>query len=151
MSKIQPRNNKDLAPPKCLTGNIVKLNKVVLCSRCNGFGFIEREELYDYHKNDYRTTRENCATCEGDGRMIETTTNLMINSAGDDKNLMPYISFKDIVDPHGYENKWIRYRLDQTDQSLESKYPDLAAVSYDKYDELVEKYRLIELLKKEAS
>lgn len=140
---------KDL--PQYITGSLSRSNKVVLCNRCKGYGFILKEEMTDYHKREYTTTRNECGHCEGDGRMIESTEHLSLNLGRDKVQLMPYISFKEFVDPHGYEDRWLRLRLDMTDRELERKYPDLAAVSYDKYDELVSKYKLIEMLKKEPA
>lgn len=134
--------------PKTITGSMSKSNKVVLCDLCKGYGFFEKEELSDYHKREYSTYRSPCSRCEGDGRMIESTQHMSFNLGGDKVQQIPYISFKDIVDPHGYEDRWFRYRLDMTDLNLERKYPELAAVNYDNYDKLVEYYRTIETLKK---
>jgi hypothetical protein len=82
--------------------------------------------------------------------MIQSTEHLSLNLGRDKVQLMPYISFKEFVDPHGHEDRWLRLRLDMTDRQLEAKYPELAAVNYDNYDRLVEQYRTIELLKKET-
>lgn len=139
---------KDL--PQIVTGSLSRSNTVVLCERCKGFGFKLDEELTDYHKREYTTTRNICSTCEGDGRMIKSTEHISLNLGNDKVHLMPYASFKEFVDPHGYEDRWLRLRLDLTDRELERKYPELAAISYDKYDDLVEKCRLMELLKKET-
>lgn len=132
-----------------ITGSMSRSNKVELCDRCKGYGFFEKEELTDYHKREYSTYRTPCSQCEGDGRMIVSTEHMSFNLGNDKVQKMPYISFKEIVDPHGYQNRWFRYRLDMTDDALERKYPELAAISYDKYDEMVEKYRMIEILKKD--
>lgn len=137
--------------PKTITGSMSRNNRVELCERCKGYGFFEKEELTDYHKREYSTYRTPCSNCEGDGRMIVSTEHMSFNLGNDKVQRMPYISFKEFVDPHGYEDRWFRYRLDLTDRDLERKYPELAAISYDKYDELAEKCRLIELLKKESS
>lgn len=137
--------------PKSITGSVVRKNKVVLCDYCNGFGFRETEELSDYHKREYTTYRSKCSKCEGDGRLIEATEQIKLNLDKDRVSIMPYISFSEFVDPHFHDTRWCRWRLDMTDRELERKYPELAAISYDKYDELVEKYRLIEILKKEEN
>lgn len=134
--------------PKNITGSLSRSNRVILCDWCNGFGFKEREELSDYHKREYTTSRTKCSQCEGDGRMIETIEHLSLNLGNDKRTQMPYASFKDIVDPHGYSSRWGRWRLDKSDPILERKYPELAAVNYDNYDKLVEHYRAIEILKK---
>lgn len=134
--------------PKTITGSMSRSNNVVLCDRCNGYGFFEKEELTDYHKREYSTYRTPCSNCEGDGRMIQSTEHMSFNLGNDKVRKMPYISFKEFVDPHGYEDRWFRYRLDMTDRQLEEKYPELKAVNYDNYDKLVEHYRTIETLKK---
>jgi hypothetical protein len=138
---------KDL--PEVITGSMSRSNKVIICPRCQGYGFQSKEECTSYHKGEYTTSRSHCLHCEGDGRLIETTEHMSFNLGKDKVQTMPYISFKDIVDPHGYENRWFRYRLDLTDRNLEQKYPELAAISYEKYDEMVEKYRTLEMLKKD--
>jgi hypothetical protein len=135
--------------PKTITGSLSRSNTIVLCDRCKGFGFVLDEELSDYHKREYTTTRSKCLRCEGDGRLIKSTEHLSLNIGNDKVTFMPYISFKDFVDPHGYEDRWLRMRLDLTDRQLEEKYPELKAVNYDNYDKLVEHYRTIELLKKD--
>ena len=142
----EPIKLEDL--PKTITGSMYRQNKVVLCDGCKGFGFTLDEELTDYHKREYTTTRSVCTRCEGDGRMIESTESLSLNLGNDKVRLMPYISFKEIVDPHFYDDRWCRWRIDNTDLRLEDKYPELKAVNYDNYDKLVEYYRTIETLKK---
>lgn len=135
--------------PQYISGSLSRSNTVVLCERCKGFGYTLDERLSDYHRREYTTTRSKCRDCEGDGRMIKSTEHISLNLGQDKVHLVPYISFNEFVDPHGHEDRWFRLRLDHTDKALERKYPDLAAISYDKYDEMVEKYRLIELLKKD--
>lgn len=135
--------------PKTITGSMSRSNKIILCDRCKGYGFFEKEELIDYHKREYGTYRTPCSNCEGDGRMIESTEHLSFNLGNDHVRIMPYISFKEFVDPHFYDDRWFRYRLDLSDKALENKYPKLAAISYEKYDEMVEKYRTLEALKKD--
>lgn len=135
--------------PQTITGSLSRSNKVVLCDRCKGYGFQTKEECTDYHKGEYETSRWPCRHCEGDGRMIKSTEHISLNLGNDKVQYMPYASFKDFVDPHGYEDRWLRMRLDRTDRELERKYPELAAVNYDNYDKLVEYYRTIEILKKE--
>ena len=134
---------------KYISGSMSRSNKVELCDRCHGYGFFEKDEMTDYHKREYSTYRTPCSNCEGDGRMIISTEHMSFNLGNDKVQKMPYISFKEFVDPHGYEDRWFRYRLDMSDQGLENKYPELAAVNYDNYDKLVEHYRTIETLKKD--
>ena len=142
----EPIKLEDL--PDTITGSMYRQNTVVLCERCKGHGFIIDEKLTDYHKGEYTTTRSECRKCEGDGRMIKCTEHLSLNIGNDDVKLVPYVSWKDIIDPHFYDDRWGRWRLDMTDRGLEEKYPELKAVNYDNYDKLVEHYRTIETLKK---
>jgi hypothetical protein len=135
--------------PQTITGSMSINNRVELCDRCKGYGFFEKDELTDYHKREYSTYRTPCSACEGDGRMIVSTEHMSFNLGNDKVTKMPYASFKEFVDPHFYDDRWFRYRLDMTDRALEDKYPDLKAVNYDTYDKLVEHYRTIELLKKD--
>lgn len=135
--------------PKTITGSMYRQNKVILCDRCKGFGFTLDERFSDYHKGEYITTRNTCKTCDGDGRMIECTEHLSLNLGGPKINKVSYAFYKDIVDPHFYDDHWVRFRLDMTDRQLEEKYPELKAVNYDNYDRLVAYYRTIEILKKE--
>lgn len=134
--------------PKHISGTIRRTNEIVLCTHCNGFGFIEKE-AHDYHKRETNTFHVKCSTCEGDGRMIKSTDQFVLDLNRDKIELMPYPSFKEFVDPYGSDTRRITFRLDKTDNSLEKKYPELAAVNYDNYDRLVEHYRVIETLKKE--
>lgn len=47
--------------------------KIVICESCRGTGLIQRRELEDYHRNEYRTWTEPCPICEGHGRVLEKT------------------------------------------------------------------------------
>ena len=134
--------------PKTITGSMYRQNKVILCDRCKGFGFTLDEELSDYHKREYTTTRNICKTCDGDGRMIECTEHFSLNIGNPTVNKVSYDFYKNIIDPHFYDDRWCRWRIDNTDLRLEDKYPELKAVNYDNYDKLVEYYRTIEALKK---
>lgn len=137
--------------PKFITGLIVREHETILCDKCNGIGTYTTEEMVDYHKREYETIRHSCSKCKGDGRLIVTKEYLKIDRWPDKTQVMPYVDFHDIVEPHKRESRWFKTRLDLTDHRLESKYPELAAVSYDKYDELVKKCELMEMLKKESA
>lgn len=47
---------------------------VILCSKCEGAGYIRRSELMDYHKGEYDEWIDKCYSCEGSGRMVEIVT-----------------------------------------------------------------------------
>jgi len=145
----EERKRRELTP-EVITGDTIIKHSVELCDKCKGLGFIEKEELVDYHKRDYVTMRYTCKACEGDGRMIFIQEYLTFNHNPERySRKVPYSYWKDHIDPHLYASRWFRMRPDRRDLQLEAKYPDLAAMSYDKYDDLAEKYRLIEILKKE--
>jgi len=48
-------------------------SEIVICSKCEGKGHLERSELQDYHKGEYRYWDELCSHCEGSGRIITKT------------------------------------------------------------------------------
>lgn len=50
------------------------MKTVELCSKCNGFGYLNREEIEDYHRNTYDRWREHCDFCNGTGRRITEET-----------------------------------------------------------------------------
>ena len=133
--------------PKIITGNIVRTHETILCDKCNGIGTYTKEEMVDYHKREYETVRHSCNKCKGDGRLIVTKEELRIDRWPDKTQVMPYAEFHEFVEPHKHESRWFRMRLDLQDREMERKYPELAAVSYDKYDDLVEKCSLMEMLK----
>jgi hypothetical protein len=61
---------------------------------------------------------------------------------------VPYKDFIENTDPYLTDIKRHRYKIDRRTPALESIYPDLKHLSYENYDELLEKYKLMELLKK---
>jgi hypothetical protein len=130
----QPLTDDDI--PEFITGDIHRSHTVILCDKCNGYGFSEKEELTDYHKREYTTYRSSCSKCEGDGRMIQTEISYTVRLPQAKVETMPYASFKDIVEPHLNESKWFRMRPDFRDYKLERLYPELAELAYHKYDEL---------------
>lgn len=54
--------------------NMNKVNsKVILCMHCEGKGYKIYEELVNYHKGEYETSKYDCTICEGSGRLEEET------------------------------------------------------------------------------
>lgn len=49
-------------------------NKIELCQPCEGKGYIQRDELTDYHRRDYDRIRSTCGYCEGVGRVVAEKT-----------------------------------------------------------------------------
>jgi len=47
--------------------------RVILCHTCVGFGYVEKSELTNYHRGEYDTWDETCATCKGKGRLFQET------------------------------------------------------------------------------
>jgi DnaJ-class molecular chaperone len=52
---------------------MTKTTKIVLCSKCEGWGYTTHEECVDYHKCIYETRKTECIRCNGNGTMIEIT------------------------------------------------------------------------------
>ena len=51
---------------------------IVVCSHCNGSGISERDELTDYHRNDYDYWNVLCSGCDGQGRLVKTRSTFRI-------------------------------------------------------------------------
>lgn len=45
-------------------------DKIVICPRCLGHGYFDREEMTDMQGKDNSTKRQTCACCNGSGRMV---------------------------------------------------------------------------------
>jgi len=106
--------------PQLVTGILVRKNEVILCDDCDGLGVIATED-----KRTHITLRRSCEKCEGDGRLIKTSEYIKFIETTDTTKNIPYTSFKDTVDPHLYEERWFRLKLDNRDYTLENKHPDL--------------------------
>jgi hypothetical protein len=140
----------DDLPPRII-GFMSRTNQIVLCESCNGLGFIERE-TEDYHTRTSTSYVSMCSRCQGDGRLIQTNEKMSFGRSLDEKiDKMPYVSFKDFINPNSVETRNFTYRLDKTDKALEKKYPKLAELNYENYDNLLKHYRVIELLTKEEN
>ena len=48
--------------------------EVILCSSCEGRGYIVGSTMLDYHRGEFSATRISCKTCDETGRMIKKTT-----------------------------------------------------------------------------
>jgi DnaJ-class molecular chaperone len=48
--------------------------EVMLCSSCEGKGYIWGSDLIDYHKREYEAYKVTCKPCGGSGRMVKKTT-----------------------------------------------------------------------------
>ncbi len=125
--------------------DIVERNNVELCPQCNGIGTITREELVDYHRNDYDTIRTPCKFCLGDGRVVVTTKEISFSKPSTTRDVVPYVSFQG----EKFANKRKSYgiKLDLRNKPLERKYPELEQLTYEHYDKLVEQYYALDLLK----
>lgn len=132
--------------PQHISGYITRTNTIVLCGTCHGYGFRKHQDHSKWKETYFQAK---CLVCEGDGRLIQSTDNIILSLPNEKVELLPYASFKDVVDPYGEEIRPVVFRLDKTDKELEKQYPELAAVNYDNYDRLVEQYRVVEILKKE--
>lgn len=131
--------------PKLVSGNIRRVHNVIMCQRCNGTGFVKRESS-DYHTPEYKLKPDVCRKCLGDGRMIATKISYTVNLPKDKIEIMPYASHKDEVEPYLEENMWFQLRPNFRDYELEKKYPELAEITYHKYDELAKVCRSLNKL-----
>lgn len=52
----------------------ISKKQIILCTTCKGDGFLEKSDLIDYHKRDYKITVKFCSSCNGSGRIIEEVT-----------------------------------------------------------------------------
>lgn len=50
------------------------MKEIILCSECEGRGYIYRHELTCYHKGEYDVHLDTCKTCDGKGRLYKITT-----------------------------------------------------------------------------
>ena len=48
--------------------------EIILCNRCRGTGIIYHDDLVDYHKAIYHTTKIRCRECKGSGRLEKEMT-----------------------------------------------------------------------------
>lgn len=136
--------------PNLMTGQLVRSSTLKRCDKCDGLGIIESEELTDYHKREYSTIRKVCKPCEGDGRIVEIKEYIKMDVPNEKIRHVSYAAaLRDKIDPHENDSIWFRMHLDNREYILENKYPDLAAISYEKYDKLIDHYRTIEILKKD--
>jgi hypothetical protein len=133
--------------PDMLTGDVYYKHELIACPVCEGVGYSSRENVYDYFTSEYRTVRYKCEKCNGDGRLIRKTTGIRVHQVKEQVYDMPYSEFKDFVKPFYNEERWFRTRLDRNDDDMNKKYPELAAVKYERYDELLKKYEMFEKLK----
>lgn len=46
--------------------------KIIICEKCQGKGYIEKSRITSYHKGEYNYWNEQCDQCEGSGRTIKT-------------------------------------------------------------------------------
>lgn len=124
----------------------VEHREVILCSRCSGSGSYTEEVCIDYHRDDYKTVRHVCKTCKGDGRMVQTVRKIEVRIS-EERDVQPYVDFDG--DPYSHDSDSIRLIIDKRSRSMEHRYPELEKVSYDNYDKLLEKYKLIDDMKKD--
>lgn len=135
-----------LKVPTIISGNMIRTHTVVLCDRCNGLGYVEKRQLINQRTRDYEISHDPCDQCGGDGRMIEIKTDCVMNLPSKQVVSVPYVSNHQHIDPHYEESVWFRMRIDNRNITLENKYPDLAELAYDRYDELAKVYAALDKL-----
>lgn len=121
---------------------------VKLCISCNGIGSYEKEEMVDYHRNDYKTTRHVCKNCNGDGRVVEYTKMITLSPITDTER-KPYDEHSgNKFEYFEYNSTTHRVKIDNRDRYREQKYPELAALTYEKYDTMLQEIKITEALEK---
>lgn len=126
----------------------INTQTVVLCTRCSGTGSYTTEELADYHKRDYDTVRHKCEACLGDGRLVQTKIELVLDQRGPTVTQTPYAKFKG--DPYKSHAEIYGIKINRRDEWMERKHPELAEITYSKYDSLLEQIRILEALGKDS-
>lgn len=49
------------------------VTEIIICGACDGNGYIEHNELEDYHRGEYRYWNEKCEQCQQSGRVMKST------------------------------------------------------------------------------
>ena len=117
--------------------------EVIICARCNGIGTYTTEELVDYHKGDYETTRHTCIKCKGDGRIVEHTRTIFVRPEKD-VEYIPYTEYQ--------ENKFLynsinhKIKIDNRDTYRENLYSELKEISYENYVKMLTQIKITETL-----
>lgn len=117
--------------------------EVIICARCNGIGTYTTEELVDYHKGDYETTRHTCIKCKGDGRIVEHTRTIFVRPEKD-VEYIPYTEYQE--NKFLYHNKNHKIKIDNRDTYRENLYQDLKELSYENYDKMLTQIKITETL-----
>ncbi len=121
-----------------LHGELVVTYVIETCNMCKGLG-------YGYVEEGKSPSRR-CVRCDGDGRVLKKRSKLELEYA-EDESQVPLTLAGDYQTFRYAQTQTLRYKLDRRDYNLEMKYPELKALSYDRYDEVLKKYQVIEELK----
>lgn len=125
--------------------------EVEVCDLCEGLGYTFREELTDYHKRDYSTFRDLCKRCEGDGRVVVHTISVEVRKI-EEREYIPFKEAEKQGDPFEMYKKGSHQRpkikIDRRCKWRERDHPELAALTYEKYDKLLDEIEMIAKLKR---
>lgn len=125
--------------------DLIEKSDVELCNTCKGLGTYVTEELVDYHKSDYETTRHICNVCNGDGRVVVTTRTVSMRPEKETSRV-PYDTFVGNKFVSNYKSYGIK--IDNRDARMEKNYPELAEITYEKYDEMLKQITINDKLAK---
>lgn len=114
--------------------NYKRYNEIVICNSCSGTGFCTREELVNYHRNDYEYFTDKCERCKGDGRMIKSKEKLSYREY-ERNNEIPYIGNENLTNINEYE--YVKLKIDNRNYRMEQDNPELEALAYEKYDAML--------------
>ena len=51
---------------------------IIICDNCEGSGIIQKSELSNYHKSEYRSWQEVCLSCQGSGRILKNVVTFKV-------------------------------------------------------------------------
>lgn len=78
--------------------------------------------------------------------MVQTVRKIEVR-VSEECDVQPYVDFNG--DPYSHNSDSIRLTIDKRSRTMEHRYPELERLSYDNYDKLLEKYKLIDDMKKD--
>ncbi len=119
-------------------GELIVTYAIEHCKTCDGLGYRYVEEG--------STPSRRCVMCDGDGRVLKKRSKLVVEF-DEDEEQVPLTLSGDYEKMKYFQSQHFRYKLDRRDPNLERKYPELRELSYDRYDEILKKYQVIEELK----
>lgn len=113
-------------------------NCVIHCDRCEGTG-------YRKLSNGQRSGTSKCSSCEGEGRVVQTTQSVKVL---DSKIVVSTRILSEVPEEDYFASKdtWIPVRVDRTSNYTEKNHPHLKDLRYEAYDKELETLVVIDNL-----